>query len=922
MRRAVLLVCTLILIFSFLNLNSMAADNELEDFTLAAENRYSQLYINENTTEIAVLRKNTGQIWYSSPPDLEERETQRRGSARDAMKAPLEITYIGRQGNINTLDVFNESVDYDQFEIKEIDNGVRVEYTLLEEWQDDDYLPVMMDKEKFEEEIIDNIADEQIQELFLENYALLTLTEQDEYPYTFDILGGVNLRNLLGNYKLESLTEATDSFLATIRRERDRHEELIGLLIETIFENRTDIDSWIGVSADDLDIFRENPTYVLLEGTFPRWDREDMIDTLKEIGYTPEDKWEDHLTYNLQLPTPTPTFNISIEYTLDQKDLLAFIPTADIQYPVNVETEEGELINLPVYTVRVLRYFGAANRDEQGYIFVPDGSGALINLNRETHSVNPYLGRVYGRDKSIMPRREKIFSDEKIRMPVFGINRTTRGMLSIIENGDSLAEIRASVAGQASSFNTVHSEFFIRRKGEIRITGEGIIDENIFSFLTNYQKEKYKEDIQIRYKFLDEQNSSYIDMALTYQDYLVEKYGLEKINPDENIPFNLELYGSLEKDALVLGIPREKVYPTTTYNQLLTILEELQQRDINNINLKYTGWSEGGIKHYYPQQVALENNLGSREDFQQLLEFVDKNEINFYPDLAFLNIYQSKLFDGFRKSRDSARFLNWEPAQIYDYDLVTFQKKDDSARYVLSPDRYSSIVQKYINDFNNYNIGGLSLRYMGDQVNADYREENTIDRQQAQQAIIEQLETMHSDINLMLNGGNIFVLPYAEALLNTPAKSSNYDLVDRDIPFYQIVLQGYVNFSNAPWNRRGDKIQENILKALETGQLPYYHGIYEDSSAVKDTKYEHLFSAGYRDWIQEAGRVYEELNPIMAELQAQRIIDHFQIEEGVYQTTYEEGTTVIVNYNEYSVEVEGYNIGARDYVISKNQGEE
>ena len=49
---------------------------------LVADNEYLSLYINDDTTEIAVRDKRTGSIWYSNPPDRDQNEKIARGTAK------------------------------------------------------------------------------------------------------------------------------------------------------------------------------------------------------------------------------------------------------------------------------------------------------------------------------------------------------------------------------------------------------------------------------------------------------------------------------------------------------------------------------------------------------------------------------------------------------------------------------------------------------------------------------------------------------------------------------------------------------------------------------------------------------------------------------------------------------------------------
>ena len=77
-----------------------------------------------------------------------------------------------------------------------------------------------------------------------------------------------------------------------------------------------------------------------------------------------------------------------LEYKLDGENLIAFIDPKKVEY----NTENYSLVDIDL-----LEFFGAAGSEEEGYLFVPDGSGALIYLNSGKKD-SAYIASVYGRD--------------------------------------------------------------------------------------------------------------------------------------------------------------------------------------------------------------------------------------------------------------------------------------------------------------------------------------------------------------------------------------------------------------------------------------------------------------------------------------------------------------------------------------------
>ena len=80
-------------------------------------------------------------------------------------------------------------------------------------------------------------------------------------------------------------------------------------------------------------------------------------------------------------------FTVHVTYTIENGKFVASILYTGI-------TEDKNLIS----TIEFLPYFGTASTKNQGFIFIPDGSGAIINLNNGKTDVEGYSKKIYGVD--------------------------------------------------------------------------------------------------------------------------------------------------------------------------------------------------------------------------------------------------------------------------------------------------------------------------------------------------------------------------------------------------------------------------------------------------------------------------------------------------------------------------------------------
>lgn len=648
----------------------------------------------------------------------------------------------------------------------------------------------------------------------------------------------------------------------------------------------------------------EEDLYERRDGAFSDLTLARTLQYFEEVGYTEEDLAFDnaeHGAADAEL-LAYPNFTLPFVVELDDDQLVVTIDGEELEY------EES----YPIHELHVLPFFGAASSDETGYMFVPDGSGALIELNNGKGAYEPFSEKVYGIDEvdPIRSTSRRTIS-ESIRMPVFGLKQGDHAFFGIIEEGDAVGKINAEVADRVNSYNAVSSSFIFKQAEEITLQG-GDQSNTVYAI----QKGDFKETIKVRYAFLDKEAANYTGMANLYQQYLVDKHQLEPLEAGEDIPFYLELAGAIWKKKFFLGIPYRSLQPLTTFEQGEKIVSELQDNNVNNIKLRFTGWFNNGINHKIPTKVKVDRVLGGKKGLEQFNEFLLDNNVELYPDVAFTNVYQNTF--GFVPTKHASRHIRREVAERRPINPATFRRNPArSPYYLLSPDHLSRSVDGFISDYEKLNINNVSLRDLGEKINSDYREKKVINREQSKRITEEQLSKLNDKVpNMMGYGGNALLFPYVSDLINVPTTSSQFNITDKSIPFYQMVIHGYINFAGEPVNLAVDQnIAFHTLKALETGSNIYFSWFYEDGSMIKETEYNDLISSNYKLWIDEATAMYEEVNSILKEVRDKPITSHEELSRGVFETTYGNDFSIIVNYNNQSVDVDGMTIEAESYEI-------
>jgi len=113
---------------------------------------------------------------------------------------------------------------------------------------------------------------------------------------------------------------------------------------------------------------------IYVRGAIPAFKAKDFYELFVKAGYTVEDLQKDYDQNELENPyKPKPSFDITLEYSLTDDGFKVDVDPKKIKYVENFK---------PV-RIDILPYFDAADSKDSGFIFVPDGSGSLINLKIE-----------------------------------------------------------------------------------------------------------------------------------------------------------------------------------------------------------------------------------------------------------------------------------------------------------------------------------------------------------------------------------------------------------------------------------------------------------------------------------------------------------------------------------------------------------
>lgn len=561
--------------------------------------------------------------------------------------------------------------------------------------------------------------------------------------------------------------------------------------------------------------------------------------------------------------------------------------------------------NLQVAGVAFLPYFGAGSLEDEGYMLVPDGSGALIYYNNQKQNYQSYSQKVYGRNLALnLQNNTQVTQDAT--MPVFGIRKGDNALLAVITQGEYQAEIKAEVARKITSSNAVYTNIlYIQRENNTLLSGSDN-EESVVMLSPQHNKFPCYE---VSY-FLLQKDSGYGEMASRYRQYLMEEKGMQTKMPEGQKSLNLAFLGGIEVKKTFLGVPYRAVKALTPFSDLKDTMLSLQGEMGNTFQVSMSYLEKGGSMSKIPTHLTYEGNLGGKSGYGKMVQALMNADIPFYPVYDTVNI--RKAGNGYRDYQ-GVRNVSKSVSTQYDY-LLTSGSRDTSKSpyYLLSPRYEEKVMSSLLASARKAKVSSLGLSGISDRIYADYRSNSISDNETG--AYWESALGMAADAteSLLLQGAYAYAFPYADIITNVPVSSSQYDVEDESIPFYEMVVGGSAALYGTPVNESGN-VREMVLRNIEYGVSPSFLLMTEQRDALQDTGYQIYYSLCWEDWAQQIQALITELKPL-ERIWGQRITSHKKLEEGVYATTFEGGATVYVNYRQQDITVGDVKVPACGFV--------
>ena len=892
------------------------------------------LYVNRYTGVIYYKNEKTGQILTSNPTDIGAVTKGKTDENKTAMQLYSQLIISYSEIATSTSREYNSTRDAAvraQISVNAIKNGLRVNY-ILGNTASRYLLPGMLKAEAFEEKILVPII-EKYEELlesycreaypdadftFLDGYTLKSGKEleirtngyidteaalqdylMDTQRYFKNVPNGKVVQSLntsLRAFVIKYALQNPQVYIDQLNDDNPRNDKIAQTMLDDMYKRYPITKDGIAVYVFDNTVTSGNrANFAKTISTYcPSYSFSDMYADERDVGYVAEVE-------------QNAIFRVALEYSFaDDGSLLVRLPANSITY-------DSTLYH--VTSISSLPYFGAGDMNgKDGYIFYPDGSGAIVDFadfyNSTKKTALSLSSSIYGQDFAY----SKISGQhrEQITLPVFGLVGETKrgastvtstgsdtvknGFFAVVEDGMSLANLSFRSGGSEHKYASVFPEFMPYPADEYDLSKT--ISVGAKGTYTMVAKTQYTGSYVTRYKMLADDSviaarktagdtatyypATYVGMAAYYRNLLRESGVLSALTTDtKDIPLYVESFGAMQIQDKFLSFPITKTIALTSFNDVIAMYGAFSAAGIKNVNFKLTGFMNGGMEYTYPVKIRWERAVGGEDGFKNLIKQAntvsESADAHFgvYPDFDFQYISETGLFDGVSLGRHVSRMVDnrYASKQIYNAIVGEFES---FFNMVVTADALDSLYTTFAKRYARYDTKRLSVSTLGSDLNSDFNEDRLLNREEARDRVISVLTRMKDEggYEIMTSVGNSYALKYAKHLTGVATDSSHFRYSSYAVPFLGMILHGSISYTGTPLNYSGSP-EYDLLRAVESGAYPSYILCYENTAYLKeDENLNKYYGVDYTTWFDSVKSTYSMLNEKLADLQTFFITDH------------------------------------------------
>ncbi len=587
----------------------------------------------------------------------------------------------------------------------------------------------------------------------------------------------------------------------------------------------------------------------------------------------------------------------------------------DDSFAMTIDTEkitEGDEYRL--LNISVAPFMCASKNNVEGnYLFVPSGTGALINATDTNGKKTTYSFDVYGSDEN-RKLVEKPIEKESVKMPVFGAKNGDKAMMGIIEQGAESTAISVTTGDDKNGYSNAYATVWVRGYDIYTQQSGGMGYSKVT--ITRNSEEMINTNITIGYYDLEGEKADYNGMAERYQKYLVDNKGLTKSSVEEAV-YALSLQGNITTKKLFVGIPYRTVESLTTFKQATEIIKDIASKTGKYPTVQMVGYGASGVD---AGEIAggykFTSAAGSLKEYAEIEKLAKDN--GFLLSVDFELVKFNKSGNGISSTTDTAKSASKAKVkqQYNDFALRWYDGAYQSY-YLLKRSELPGVVDKLIKKAQKLGITGISASSLGQIVYSDYFDVKYAAEANTEIDIAEQLTKIkEAGYKVVTDNANAYAATVSDSVLNVDIEPYFMDGIDEYVPFYQMVYKGYIPLYSEAINLAVDS-KTAVLKAVASGTSFGFTVLGQYDTAYISSPYTNLFNGLYDDIKDEITATVDTYGKYYDAIKDAKIVNYQVLDNGLTSTTFDNGVVVYTNQTNEAKESPAGQVAAYGFIYTK-----
>lgn len=547
------------------------------------------------------------------------------------------------------------------------------------------------------------------------------------------------------------------------------------------------------------------------------------------------------------------------------------------------------------------------NDSDDSYLFIPDGSGAVIKPQTIDMIGRQGSTRVYGEDITISDFTLTSYT-EKINMPIFGKKQGDNAILGIITSSAERAYLNWDIGSSAKKYSSIYPFFRVRGHNIVKRPAGFVMSLAEIPIYDDYITE---ELLTVKYYPLSDEDANYSGMAKTYRKYLIENGQLSK-SSQKQVGAAIRILGGINQKTFNFGIPSTKLSALTTVSEAEQIAKYFDKKIDSDLLISLVGFGQSGLDiGKLGGDFKISSKLGKKSDISSLIASCKESNIKMFMDFDIIGF--NKNGSGFSTSGDTAKSFDGQTVYLSFYNNVTRNGSGQDKYMLLGRAKLGAAAEKAVSTAKKYGFNGVSLSSLSNIAYSDYSLKGA-GVSGGIPANVSEILRNTKDTDILTINPNIYAAGLSDYIAEAPVVSSQFDITRYDVPFYQIVLKGYVPMSSTSLNISVD-YKTAVLKCIEAGIAPSFTLSFNYDNSFASSKFSSIPVSNFNGQKEKIVKTVNEVNKALEKISNATISQHEIYENGLRVTKFDNGVTVAVNYGEKAADYQGTQVDANNYII-------